>query len=449
MKSVEGFRNQLEEIVGSAFVLILAGAGIFLSVRLRFFPLVHCKAVWRETFGRLFHRADKAGKGSVSPFQATATALAGTLGTGNIVGVATALVSGGPGAVVWMGISSFFSMALKFAEIVLAVEYRTKDANGHWVGGPMYYLQNGVRSPLLAAVFSVLCASASFGIGNLAQSNAAAGAMKAAFGIPLPVTGAVTVLFVGLTFCGGLSWIGKVTERVVPVMAGIYLLASAAVLLFSAEKLPGIFVRMFREAFSLQAASGGILGFLIGRPVQVGVARGVFSNEAGMGSAPIVHGAAETDSSVRQGFWGVVEVFLDTTLMCTVTALVILSAGDLAGELRGAALTASAFERVLGRGAAGFVSVSIFAFAAASILGWSYYGEKAVAYLTTSVKALRIYRVAYLLAVFVGAMLSLEAVWAISDLLNLLMAIPNVAAVLLLQTVVVEKERNYFKLHKN
>ena len=174
MKSVEGFRNQLEEIVGSAFVLILAGAGIFLSIRLRFFPLVHCKAVWRETFGRLFHRADKAGKGSVSPFQATATALAGTLGTGNIVGVATALVSGGPGAVVWMGISSFFSMALKFAEIVLAVEYRTKDANGHWVGGPMYYLQDGVRSPLLAAVFSVLCASASFGIGNLAQSNAAA-----------------------------------------------------------------------------------------------------------------------------------------------------------------------------------------------------------------------------------------------------------------------------------
>ena len=442
------FWERLEDITGPGFVVILTGAGVYLSLRLGFFQLLHGKTVWRETFGRLFRGREAGEEGAISPFQATATALAGTLGTGNIAGVATALVSGGPGAIVWMGISSLFSMALKFSEIVLAVRYQRKNDRGERVGGPMYYIRDGMGSPALAAVFAVLCAAASFGIGNLAQANAAAAAMEESFGVPQAVSGAVLLAVTGLVLCGGIRRIAWLTERVVPVMAGVYLLASAAVLVLSAEKLPGIFARMLREAFQVPAAAGGVLGFLVSRPVGLGMARGVFSNEAGMGSAPIVHGAARTDSAVRQGFWGIVEVFLDTTVMCTVTALVILAAGEEGSGLDGAALTAAAFRRTLGRYASGFVAVSICFFAAASILGWSYYGEKAIEYLTPRAGVRRLYRVLYLCGVFGGAVLSLEAVWGISDLLNLLMAVPNVAAVLVLSTTVAEEKKSYFKKRK-
>ncbi len=443
------FWERLEEATGPAFLLVLAGAGIYLTVRLGFFQLLHFPVVWRETFGRLFRKSSREKKqGTISPFQATATALAGTLGTGNIAGVATALVSGGPGAIVWMGISSIFSMALKFSEIVLAVLYRQKNRSGELVGGPMYYIEKGMESRWLAVMFAVLCAAASFGIGNLAQSNAVAGAMLETFGIPKAVSGAVTMVLTGLVLCGGIQRIARLTERVVPVMAVVYLLAAAAVLTCNAEKLPGIFALMFREAFQIPAVSGGVFGFLVSRSVRLGLSRGVFSNEAGMGSAPIVHGAAQTDSAVRQGFWGVIEVFLDTTVMCTVTALVILAAGDLSSGLNGAALTASAFESALGGYASGFVSVSIFFFASASILGWSYYGEKAIEYLTPKREYRLLYRCLYLWAVFVGALISLEAVWGISDLLNLLMAVPNIAAVLVLSTTVVQNKKEYFKNSK-
>ncbi len=442
------FWNRLEAITGPAFVALLAGAGAYLSIRLGFFQLLHGKTIWRETFGRLFRSRDTGEEGAISPFQATATALAGTLGTGNIAGVATALVSGGPGAIVWMGIGSLFSMALKFSEVVLAVRYQRTNARGQRVGGPMYYIRDGMGSPALAAVFAVLCVAASFGIGNLAQTNAAAAAMKETFGIPREVSGAVLLAATGLVLCGGIQRIARLTERVVPVMAGVYLLASAAVLIGSAEKLPEIFLRMFREAFQAPAAAGGVLGFLVSRPVGLGMARGVFSNEAGMGSAPIIHGAARTDSAARQGFWGVVEVFLDTTVMCTVTALVILAAGEEGSGLDGAALTAAAFRRALGRYASGFVSVSICFFAAASILGWSYYGEKAIEFLTSEKRVLRLYRVIFLCSVFAGAVFSLEAVWGISDLLNLLMAVPNVAAVLYLSTTVAEEKNRCFKKRK-
>lgn len=443
------FWERLEEATGPAFLLVLAGAGIYLTVRLGFFQLLHFPAVWRETFGRLFRKSGGEKKqGTISPFQATATALAGTLGTGNIAGVATAMVSGGPGAVVWMGISSVFSMALKFSEIVLAVRYRQKNRSGELVGGPMYYIEKGMGSRWLAVLFAVLCAAASFGIGNLAQSNAVAGAMLETFGIPKVISGTVTMVLTGLVLCGGIQRIARLTERVVPVMAAVYLLAAIGVLVCNAEKLPGNFALMLREAFQVPAVSGGVLGFLVSRSVRLGLSRGVFSNEAGMGSAPIVHGAAHTDSAVRQGFWGVIEVFLDTTVMCTVTALVILASGDLSSGLNGAALTASAFESALGGYASSFVSVSIFFFASASILGWSYYGEKAIEYLTPKRGYRLLYRCLYLCAVLVGALISLEAVWGISDLLNLLMAVPNIAAVLVLSTTVVQNKREYFKNSK-
>ncbi len=439
------FWERLEAITGPAFLLVLAGAGVWFSIRLKFFQLLRFPTIWKETFGRMFSRKEKtSGKEAISPFQAAATALAGTMGTGNIAGVATALVGGGPGAVVWMVISSIFSMALKFAEIVLAVRYRRKNAAGELVGGPMYYIEKGMGCRWLAVLFAVLCTAASFGIGNLAQSNAVAGAMKAAFGIPKAVSGAVLAGLIGLTLCGGIQRIAKLTERVVPIMAAVYLLAAGAVLFKKCECLPEVFEVMLQEAFQPSAAAGGILGFITSRAVRLGLSRGVFSNEAGMGSAPIVHGAARTDSAVRQGFWGVVEVFLDTTVMCTVTALVILVAGEIPAGMNGAALTAAAFSTGLGTWAGSFVAISILFFAGASILGWSYYGEKALEYLSPSIRCRCWYRRIYLCAVFVGAFVSLEAVWGISDFLNLLMAIPNVAAVLILTNEVSGETARYF-----
>ena len=440
------FWERLEAATGPAFLLVLAGAGVWFSIRLKFFQILHFPAIWKETFGRMFSGKEKSsGKESISPFQAAATALAGTMGTGNIAGVATALVGGGPGAVVWMAVSSIFSMALKFAEIVLAVRYRRKNAAGELVGGPMYYIEKGMGCRWLAVLFAVLCTAASFGIGNLAQSNAVADAMKVSFGVPRVVSGLVLALFTGLILCGGIQRIAKLTELAVPVMAAVYFLAAGAVLVKEWTRLPEIFALMFREALRPSAATGGILGFVTSRAVRLGLSRGVFSNEAGMGSAPIVHGAARTDSAVRQGFWGVVEVFLDTTVMCTVTALVILSADGLPQGLNGAALTAAAFSRGLGSWAGGFVAISILFFAGASILGWSYYGEKALEYLSPSARCRRWYRFLYLCAVLAGALGSLEAVWGISDFLNLLMALPNVAAVLFLGNEVVNETKNYFK----
>ena len=420
----------LDLLTGPAFLLFLAGAGIFCTIRLRGVQFFHFPHAWRETLGR--GRSGKGGDaGTISPLQAGVTALAGALGTGNIAGVATAVVGGGPGAVFWMWLSSLFSMALKYAEIVLSVRYRARNSRGEQVGGPMYYMEKGLRCRWMAVWFAAACLLASFGVGNLAQSNAAAQAVQAAFRIPAWVTGLVLAIVAGLALFGGIRRIAEWTERVVPAMAVLYLGAAAWVLLLHWREIPDAVLQIVEDAFDFRSASGGIFGFLTARSVRFGVARGVFSNEAGMGSAAIVHAASDTDAPAREGMWGVLEVFLDTTVMCSVTALVLLAGGVPAG-MDGAALTLAAFRGGLGEGAAAFLAAAILFFAAASILGWSYCGEKALEYLTGSRRARNIYRLCYLAAIAAGAAGPVEEIWLLSDLLNLAMAVPNVTAVLLL-----------------
>lgn len=434
----------LELLTGPAFLLFLAGAGIFFTILLRGIQFFHPLAVWRETFGRMLSGKEREQTG-ISPFQAAITALAGTLGTGNIAGVATAVVSGGPGAVFWMWASSLFAMALKYAEILLSVRFREKNTAGEPVGGPMYYMEKGLGCRWMAVWFAGACVAASFGVGSMTQANAAAQAVQSAFSVPQTVTGLGLAVFCGLVLFGGIKRIAGLTEKLVPLMATGYLAASFWVLFRHAAGIPEAIRLILTDAFDFRAASGGLLGFITSRAVRFGVARGVFSNEAGMGSAPIIHAAADARHPAAQAMWGIVEVFLDTTLMCSVTALVILSGGSDAAGLDGAALTLHAFSSVMGDGAGAFLAISILFFAAASITGWSYCGEKALEYCFPRKWLRNCYRFCYLSAAALGAVLPLDFVWNCSDLLNLSMAVPNVTAVLLLSPVVLSVTADYWK----
>ncbi|MGI5893476.1 MAG: alanine/glycine:cation symporter family protein [Candidatus Merdivicinus sp.] len=425
----------LDLLTGPAFLLFLAGAGIFFTVRLKGIQFLKFGRVWRETFGNLSARS-VGNNGAISSFQATATALAGTLGTGNIAGVATAIVGGGPGAVFWMWISSLFAMALKYAEIVLAVRFRSTNERGEQVGGPMYYMEKGLGCRWMAIWFATACVLASFGIGNMAQANAASQSFAQVLAIPEEWVGLFLSITVGFALFGGIRRIACLTERLVPLMAAVYVGAAAWILVVNHAEIPAVIGMIVRDAFHFSAATGGVTGFLVSQCVRFGIARGVFSNEAGMGSAPIVHGAADTSSPGQQGMWGIVEVFLDTTLMCTVTALVILTSKFDFCQADGSALTILAFESVMGKGAGVFLAISILFFAMASIMGWSYCGEKALEYLSGSRRVQRMYRICYLLAVYIGSCISMGTVWQLSDLLNLCMAVPNCVAVLLLSSVV-------------
>ncbi len=435
----------LDLLTGPAFLLFLVGAGIFFTVKLKGFQFFKFPLVWRETFGHLKANKKEA-DGSISSFQATVTALAGALGTGNIAGVATAIVGGGPGAVFWMWISSLFAMALKYAEIYLAVYFRTTNEQGEQVGGPMYYIEKGLNCRLLAIWFAGACVLASFGIGNMAQANAAAQAVSTSFGVSQVVVGCGLMLVVGLALFGGIQRIARWMEMLVPFAAILYIGASVWVLSVHFQEIPDVIRLIIVDAFDFSSAAGGVFGFLVSRSIRFGVARGVFSNEAGMGSASIIHGAANAQSPAKQGLWGVMEVFLDTTVMCTITAFVILTSGVTWQDKDGAALSLAAFETVMGKGAVAFLAVSILIFAVASILGWSYCGEKALEYLQPGNAWRNGYRLVYLGVVLAGTLFPMNLVWLLSDLLNLAMAIPNVLAVLLLSPYI---SVNFFcVLHK-
>lgn len=436
----------LDLLTGPAFLLFLAGAGIFFTVKLKGFQFFQFPRVWRETFGQL--KTHKKGtKGSISSFQAAVTALAGALGTGNIAGVATAIVSGGPGAVFWMWVSSLFTMALKYAEIYLAVIFRTTNEQGEQVGGPMYYMEKGLNCRWMAVWFAGACVAASFGIGNMAQANAAAQAISVSFGMSPGLLGCGLLAVVGIVLFGGIQRIAHWLERLIPVAAIFYLGASLWLLGVNFERIPDAFCMIWTDAFDFSSAAGGVMGFLVSRCVRFGVARGVFSNEAGMGSASIIHGAANAKSAEEQGMWGVMEVFLDTTVMCTMTALVILTSGVPWDGKDGAALSLAAFETGMGKNAVSFLALSILVFAVASILGWSYCGEKALEYLHSGKKWLNGYRIFYLGVVLAGTICPIDVVWLLSDLLNLSMAIPNVLAVLLLSPYISVDSLSI--LHKN
>lgn len=430
----------LQGIVWGPFMLLFMTAiGIFYLFRTGFLPLRKGKEIFRSTFGELSGKRQKRDRSKISPFEATSTALAGTLGTGNIVGIATALTAGGPGAVFWMWVSAFFGMATKYAEIVLAVHFREKKQNGETVGGPMYYIEKGLGQKWLAVLFAVFCALAAFGIGNATQVNSISQSLHSTFGIAPLITGVVAAVLAGFVILGGMKRISSITSALIPMLAAGYIAGAIVAIILHWESVPAAFGMIFEDAFSVTSAGGGLLGYLSMEAVRFGFSRGIFSNEAGLGSAPIAHAAADTDSPARQGMWGIFEVFFDTIVMCTITALVILTSGSFDSGLDGADLTAFAFSKSFGGFSDVFLSVSIALFAFATLVGWFYYGEKSVEYLTKSEKVRFLYRCIYIVVIVFSSVMELQTVWDISDTLNGLMAVPNLIALLGLSGIVTQE----------
>lgn len=430
---------------GPGTLALLLGTGVFLTLRTHFLPWRNLGRALRSILSR---EARVGGEDGVSPFSALMTALAATIGTGNIVGVATALVAGGPGALVWMELSALFGLSTKCAECLLAVKFRRRNTRGEWCGGPMYVLRDGLHlgrlGPILAALFAFFTVCASFGIGSMTQANSIAGALDAAFFVPSQITGTVTALLALAVILGGIRSIAKVSARLVPAMAVFYLTAALAVILGNWERLPAAVSTILRCAFSTQAVSGGAAGTVTLSMLEAarwGVARGVFSNEAGLGSAAISAASATATSPARQGYINMTGTFFDTLVICTVTGLAIcasdvLGALDSAGQpVDGAALTILAFRTVLGPLGGVFVSVSLVLFAFSTILGWEYQGEKAFEYLFGP-RPVPAYRVCFCLAALWGAGAQLEVVFQLSDICNALMCLPNLASLLLLSGTV-------------
>ena len=430
---------------GAAMVALLTGTGVWFTTATGWMQLRHGVTVVRLTLGSLLHPR-RGDAGEVSPFRAMTAALGGTMGTGNVAGVATALVAGGPGAIFWMWVSAFFGMMTKYAEVVLAVHYRERAPDGSWRGGPMTYMRQGLGAPWLAVLFSFCCVLASLGVGSAAQVHSMASALESSFAIPLPVTGLITGVAVALVISGGFGRISSFTLGAVPLMSLFYLGCGGLVLWMNRQNLPQAFGLIFRCAFCPQAALGGAGGYTLARAISLGVARGVFTNEAGLGSAPMAHASSSTTSPVEQGMWGIFEVFVDTLVVCTFTALIILSSGPLwQSGLNGAALTSAAFRLRLGDWGGQVVAVALVCFAFTAVISWAYYGQRAVEDLTGgSIYWVKIYRAVYILVTALSPVLALDTVWKISDLFNSLMALPNLLALLWLGRVVTRLTRHYF-----
>jgi AGCS family alanine or glycine:cation symporter len=426
-------------------LFLLVGTGVYLTIGTNFFSILKLGYVLKNTLLKIFSK-DQSGEGEITPFQAVATALAATVGTGNIAGVATAIALGGPGAVFWMWVSAVFGMTTKFGEVVLSIKFREKTEDGRFVGGPMYYIANGLNMKWLATVFAIFGAIAAFGIGNMVQSNSVAASLQESFNISPLVTGLVLAVLTALVILGGIKRIGSVTEKLVPGMASIYILGAIFIIIMNGSHIPEAFGLIFGNAFTGTAAVGGFAGSTLAMAVRFGVARGVFSNEAGLGSAPIAHAASTTDHPVRQGLWGVFEVFMDTIVICTLTALAILVSGLWNTGATGAALTTQAFdEAIIGGGY--IVSIGIMLFAFSTILGWSYYGERCAEYLFGE-KAIVPYRIIWIPFVVIGAIGGLDFIWALADTMNGLMAIPNLVGVLMLSGTILKLTKEFFAMEK-
>ncbi|MBQ0806737.1 MAG: sodium:alanine symporter family protein [Porticoccus sp.] len=425
---------------GPAMLALILGTGLYLSIGLRGIPLRKVGYGFRQ----LFKGQKGSGEGDISPFNALMTSLSATVGTGNIVGVATAVGIGGPGALFWMWCTALVGMATKYGEAVLAVEYRETDELGKKVGGPMYYIRNGLgqKWAWLGFLFALFGAIAGFGIGNTVQANSVADALNSSFAIPEQVSGLLMMVLVGLVLLGGIQRIASVAGKLVPLMTVFYLVATLIILLLNLGAIPAAIVLVIKSAFSPVAAGGGFAGASIMLALRMGVARGVFSNEAGLGSAPIAHAAAETDSPVRQGTIAMLGTFIDTLVICTMTGLVLIITGAWNSGEQGAALTTLAFSTVLPYGDK-LVSICLLLFAFSSLLGWSYYGERCAEYLL-GVKVIVPFRILWVLAIYVGATRELSEVWGIADILNGLMAIPNLIGLLLLSPIIFKLTKDYF-----
>lgn len=429
---------------GPVMLVLLVGTGIFLTIRTRFLPWRNLGYALKSTLSK--EARQKNGEGDISPFSALTTALAATIGTGNIVGVATAMVSGGPGALVWMWISACFGLTSKFSECMLAIKYRGVNADGEMSGGPMYTMKKAFKNKtagnVLGWLFAFFAVVASFGIGNMTQANSITSALNETFSLPEWTIGIVLTVLSLLIIVGGIKSISKVSQVVVPVMAIFYVIAALIVIVGNISNIPAGIAMIFRMAFSPQAVGGGLCGTITAsmmNAMRFGVARGVFSNEAGMGSAAITAAAATTDHPVRQAYINMTGTFWDTIVVCTMTGLAIASSGVLGqvnpatGELyQGSSLTIAAFSTVLGPVGGWLVSIGITLFAFSTILGWEYHGEKAYEYILGTHKYNMIYRVLFSLVVYVGSVATLDLVWNLSDIANALMAIPNLICLLLM-----------------
>ena len=435
MPDIQKINSFINNIVWGPYMLILLlGVGIFFTVKLKFFPLVHFRTWWKYTVFLSFKSNNSSSNEKISPFQAMATALAGSIGTGNIVGVANAIALGGAGAVFWMWIAAFFGMSTVFAENVLGIKYRIK-RNGKYVGGPMYYIEKGLKCKWLAVIFAVFCTLAAFGMGNMTQANSVSGALLNGFGISPKITGLIFAVLVGIIIFGGIGRISKLTEKLVPVMSVIYTISILIVIIVNFREIPNAFSEIFIQAFDFKAVSGGLMGYGMSKAIKYGISRGVFSNEAGLGSSPIVHSAADTDNPYQQGMWGIFQVFIDTIVLCTLMALCILTTHSDKTGFDGIELSTYSFKTVLGYAGNIFMSLSIVLFAFATLVSWSYYGEKSFEYLTNG-KYISLYRIIYSIIVYIGCITNISLVWEISDTFNGLMAIPNLIALMILSNEV-------------
>ncbi|MFV8834874.1 sodium:alanine symporter family protein [Aquisalimonas sp.] len=436
LEGISGF------VWGPVMLVLLLGTGLYLTIGLRGMPIRRIGYGFRQMM--LGRRAAEKDKGEITPFQALATALSATIGTGNIAGVATAIALGGPGAVFWMWMTALVGMATKYAEAVLAVKYREVDEEGRYVGGPMYYIKNGLGAKWawLGGVFAAFAMIAAFGIGNTVQSNAVADVIQSNMAIPHWVTGLVLSVLVFMVIIGGIRRIAKVAEKLVPLMALVYIVGATVVILLNLVDVPAALMQIVVDAFTGTAATGGFAGAAVWAAIRFGVARGIFSNEAGLGSAPIAHAAARTSNPVRQGSVAMLGTFIDTIIVCTMTALVIVLTGVWETGATGAAMTSEAF----GEGVAGgqwVVTFGLILFAFTTIVAWSYYGERCAEYLF-GVRVILPYRYLWVILLFVGAVANLNLVWLIADVLNALMAIPNLIALLALSGTVFAVTREYF-----
>lgn len=444
--------HRIDDIVwGPLTLLFLIGTGIYLTIRTGFLPWKNLPYALKITLSR--DARSTKGEGDVSSFSALTTTLAATIGTGNIVGVATAMAVGGPGALIWMLISACFGMSTMFAECMLSVKYREVNENGEMTGGPMYTMKNGLKNKgigrILGWCFAMFAVLASFGIGNMTQSNSIASALYETFFVPVEDTGIVVTIATILIIVGGIKSISKVSSIVVPVMAIFYMICAMIVIIGNIENVPSGMVKMFASAFSMEAVSGGAIGTVtvsMMEAIRYGIARGVFSNEAGMGSSAITAAASSTDSHVKQGYISMTGTFWDTIVVCSVTGLALAASGVLGtagSDVVGTALTIQAFETVLGSAGGLFVSIGITLFAFATILGWEYNGEKAFEYIMGTHKLNMVYRILFSYMTFVGSVQSLELVWGLSDIANALMVVPNLICVLMLSDEVVKDAKEF------
>jgi len=443
MQQIADWNSWLNGYVwGWPMIALLIGTGLVLTVLTGAAQIRYLGRALSEVLGKITQKS--TGDGSVSPFQAVATALASTVGVGNIAGVATAISIGGPGAMFWLWVSGLLGMCTKYAEIAIALHYREKDSSGTMRGGAMYVLKKGLGLPWLGSLFALLTATAAFGIGNMVQSNSVAGALESTFSIAPSTTGIVLLLVTGSVILGGIKRIGQLTEYLVPFMAILYLIGGLTILATHASVLPEAFAQIFEGAFSGTAAVGGFAGSTILLAMRYGIARGLFSNEAGLGSAPMVHAAATTDHPIRQAMYGIFEVFVDTLLICTTTGLVILVTKTWDGGVSGAALSARAFEAGLpGTWGDIVVTSGVLLFSFSTLVGWSYYGETGAVYLLGA-RAAMPYRILWLVFIYLGAVGSLHLVWDVADTLNGLMAIPNLVAVLASIPLLLKLQREFF-----